>query len=673
MARDLFSEIPAMAGQNPGRDVLQSTTMRESANIPLGDRAGLSLKITPEGKTSYLREKYGNGNVHVLDSGAAFLRGADGNWRPIDEAEFTVGDIADEAGPALETIPAAVAGVMTANPAGAAAGGAAGSIVRQAASSMLPGSDDMSIGDRAKSVAIDAGLAGATQGAVNGVFKSVDWLRPGNIVARHAQKLNATPYAKEGDILESAVGPLSVGQRTGSRSLLMAEGVARQMPSSADSVFAFDQSQVRAAVTKLGDVLDGIKKGADGADTVGFNVIGTYKNAVNKVLDLRRKQARIDFGEVDKLAGGKRVIPTGNTVSEIDRIIADLDVPGGGDASATLVSRLKDIRTQLDPIPEKKVSGNIVDAAGKPMTETVTPSAPANVSANQINRLLQIYGNAAKGTGQIFNDIDKGQQRMIAGRLFGALQRDLDEAADSMGEESVAAALKKARDNYKSNSQGLGKLEQTVLGRMLDSETPPAPEAIAKKFMTMYPTEIKAVVSILNDANPETVSSIKRYMLEEVMDKAKAAPSQKAGPGISFSGNKFNTALNQNYERLKSVLSPGEINQVRQVSRYLERVVDRAGMQGSQTGPFMLMWDAMKSGFTVNPVGMVRTGVTFLAPRHIAKAMTTAEGRNALMTLTKTQKQTKGTVAAISYLTTLIATDDDAAPYRPQSQEDRPQ
>lgn len=658
MARDLFADIPGIAQQKSGKDLFSKPEFTAKSDVTNLERAGLSVKITPEGKTSYLQSMYGPENVHVLDNGSAFVKNKEGQWAQVDEPAFTAGDLADIAGPALEAIPASIAGVMTASPVGAGVGGAAGSLLRQAVSSSLPGSDEMSVADRVQMPFVDALIAAGTQGAVNGAFRGVDWAKPRNMVARHVQKQQKTQFAKEGADLNK-VGPLTMGQETGSRALLMSEGVARQMPSSADDVFKFDQFQLSSAVGKLDGLLQSFRKGmGEGADTVGSKISTTYKGAVDKVLKIRRMQADVDFGEVSKLSGNSRILPTNNTTSELDRIIADLDVPGGGDATASLVSRIKSLRSKLVGTPEKTVSGSIVSTDGKPILSETIPAQSAKVSANQMNRLLQIYGSASKGTAQLFKDIDKAQQRGIATRLFVALQRDLDEAADTMGEGSVATALKKARDNYRANSQGLGKLEETVIGRMLDSNVPPAPEAIANKFMSMHPSEIRAVVSVLKQADQSSVDSVKRYMLEEIMRKSAPSSSAQTANGIAFSGAKFNTELSKQVGRMKEIYTLSEINQISMVSKYLGRLTDRAGMQGSQTGPFLMVWDAIKGSFSLNPIALGKTTATFLAPRHIAKAMTTPEGRKALLTLSTTTKPTKGAVAAATYLGTLIATDD---------------
>lgn len=620
---------------------------------PWGTRSAASVKITPQGKKGYLESVYGQGNVRIRQDGEFFFRKSpEKQWTQFDESALTMRDFADMAGGAMEAVPPIGAGMFTLNPLAMGAAAAGGNVARQAASEILPGEEGMGLGERALRVGATGMLGAGAQAGSNVLFKGVDVLRPHNIVARQVQKSMLTPLAREGRRVEGVVGGFSPGQQTGSRAQLMAEGVARQMPSSADDVFKFDQGQATAAVNTLTRLMAKITPEPSGAITTGSKISGAFNNALDKTLKTRSSQARIDFGKVDQLSGGVPVFKASQTRATIQQLVDEFDVPGGGDATATLVNKLRGILPKLQP------------PRGKPLTSVeryslVSRPEPAEeiLTANQMQRMLQIYGNAAKGSGQIFKDIDTGQQRMIAARIFGALQRDIDDVVGAGGQGGAAVeALALARNNYKANSQYIDELSNSVLGRVFGGKYDPAPEALAEKFLKMHPSEVRASVDIIGKSDPATVQSLKRFILEEGMSTAKPAQTALGAPG--FSPAKFNSFISKQGDRLQAIMNPKEFGEIKRISGALSRITDRAGMQGSQTGPFLMMWDAIKGVFTFNPVALGRTAATAIAPKKIASAMMTPEGRRALLTVTQTSRQTKASVAAVAYLTGKWAIDD---------------
>ena len=79
------------------------------------DRAGASIKISPQGKREFLEERFGRGNVVALgDSvfGDLFVRDPENpdKWIPFDEEGVTIKDLADLTGGALTVAPMFLAG-----------------------------------------------------------------------------------------------------------------------------------------------------------------------------------------------------------------------------------------------------------------------------------------------------------------------------------------------------------------------------------------------------------------------------------------------------------------------------------------------------------------------------------------------------------------------------------
>lgn len=617
-------------------DPLADYNVDRDTGAPFGVRAGVGVKMTSEGKTSYLESKYGKGNVATrADGSIAYFNPETKKWTLADEGGVRWGDVADLSGAAIETAPAVAAGLLSGNNPLAVGGGAgAGNVLRQGVSGLLPGDDQMGMGERVTRPLVSAGLGFATQFGVNKLTGVQDALRPHNIVARSVQKSQQTPFAKRGELLAREMGDdfaFSPGQLSGNRGQLMVEGLARQHPASADKVMQFDTRQAQTAVKRLNKLLTSIDDRGMGGIQTGQKVAETFKQATRQAVNARSKQAAADFGRVQELAGNNPVLDPNNVRATIKGLIDDFDVPGGGDATATLVSRLRGVASELD----------------KPLT------------AQQTQRLLQVYGNAAKGTGQLFKDIDSAQQRMVAGRVFGALLDDLDDAASAGGQGgAVAEALKLARDNYRANSAQIDDLGNSVLGRLFNGKYEQAPEAIADKFLKMRPSEIKAATEVLASQDPGTVQAVKRHMLQSAMDSAIPSASGTNAAGVMFSPAKFNSFIQKNADQFRAAFSPKEVVQVKRIYEGLQRVVDRAGMQGSQTGPLLMALDVAKGAFTMSPTSVARSGVAVLAPRHIATAMTTEQGRKALITLTQTSAGAKARRAAAVYLSGVLARDE---------------
>ena len=619
-------------------------------------RAGASIKMTQEGKVSFLEAVLGAGNVFTDRDGAIMIRNPKNPREivPFDEEAVTLLDFtADLAGPAIEVAPMLAAGTNPLTVAGAAA---AGNITRQGVSALLPGEDRMSILDRAQSAATTAAFAGTAQGVFNVGAKVVDALTPGNIVARSVNKALETPTGQKGTRLKEQTGiPLTLGEETGSRGILMVEGLASRMISAADEFFAFRQAQLRAAAVKLTETLDGV--GAKFGDfEVGKAIIGAFDDAVAKARGIRRVQAELEFGELHKVSGGAPIIKPNNLVTEIDRIIKEFDLPGAGDAAQALVNKAKRLKDTL-------LAPKVEAPAGAVAPET---RVIQGLSGDKSNRLLQVYTAAQGGRGVLFKEMDKQQSKFIAGRLKDAFLRDIDDAVAAGGQSAeVANALKVARDNYKANSAAINELGDSTLSRLIGNRTT-SPEAIAEKFATkLAPSEVAASMAIIERQAPEAAQAIRRLFVEKAIASAREIPpSQMQIGGIRFSAARFVNALPDDKTLRAAGYTRGELVEIKRVAKVLERVSDKA-LEGSPTAPLLLAWDVVRGLFTMNPVTIGRSAAAIITPRKIAKASLTKEGREALITLATTSTLTKKALAAIATLEAITLNEPDGGNIRP--------
>ncbi len=133
-----------------------------TTGAPFWDRAALGILVKPEGRYSYVEDRFGKGNAGYSPEGELMFRPTDTNqWTLADEKGPGWGDIADFSGDAIELGSTAAGGFLGGGVPGAMAGAAAGNLLRQAVGEALPGETGMSLGESALRV----GASGLTAGA----------------------------------------------------------------------------------------------------------------------------------------------------------------------------------------------------------------------------------------------------------------------------------------------------------------------------------------------------------------------------------------------------------------------------------------------------------------------------------------------------------------------------
>lgn len=611
----------------------------ESADTTTGadfmTRFGASFKMTPAGKVDYLKHKYGEKNVLVDEKGNIFFRPKDGARLTLfDEKDLSLADLADFGGDLPGVIFSAIGGASgtaagpgPGNVGGAALGALVGNQLKQAISGFMAGDDNMTAGDRLTSMGTDFAMGGASQYGANKAMALRDVVRPGNIVARSAQRAEATPFAQQGRQLSAETGiPLSFADETGSRAAKTIEGMARRNPVSADTFSAFDRLQTEKAVQRIRGIMDDIHGSEVGDESLGQSANRAFDKLWDNLVAARRSTAQSDFSLVHKLSAGKPVLPTIRMKDAVNGLISEYDVPGAGPMAKKFVSELTEMRDEIG----------------------------LATTAEHFQKLLQRWGKAASGGATIFENLDRAEQRRVAGKVFGALTKDLDAAASTgAGTDALASALRTARDNYAKNSAAMAEVGDSVIGRYFGNVGyERTAERVADTLSRMKPTEIRATMGILSRADPDIVDKTARHFLERAMDAARPAAGQSQGGTVAFSSAKFLNAL-PDEKVLQAVIggkpAQGELTKVAKV---LERVADRP-MEGSPTAPIMMAWDLAKGLFTLNPQALAGLPVAVLAPRTIAAAALTPQGRQALITVSTTGKPTKVVLHAAQYLAAL--------------------
>lgn len=437
--------------------------------------------------------------------------------------------------------------------------------------------------------------------------------------------------------------PLTIGQESGSKALTSVENRLRELFPSKGTAHADELKQVTAGVNRVNELADRLSapQGIPGElqeTNIGEKLRYAYQNTVKKIDSARDAQATRDYGEVRKLAGDKPVVGYKNTMDTLDKIIAENENVPSADARkiATQARSIKDALTVTKPGAPGKPPSALVGANGQPLTSGI-PAAPATAGTathtiQDAMKTRSAWGKAARRTGNIFSDVDPNVNQVLAKRLFGAINRDFDAA--STDKTPIAQALKKANENYAKASQSMTFVEKSALGKLLGEDvadaaysgvqgSTKAPEAIAKKYLSMTPSQAKTVTSILQLHQPEVLQDAKAFVLRNGLEQAKG--TAPGAPAISFA--RFRSQIDKVAPKLKEMgFSDSEIKDIKDVTDTMARAGDKAGTNPSGTTAAGHMLGTAGIAFT-HP-GLALASV--VTPYAASKALLTKPGRDLL-------------------------------------------
>lgn len=597
--------------------------MDPSKPLTFSERAKASIPFGQD-RDAYLRKTYGDENVFHDDQGRAYVRRSP-NERPVivDEPSVSFKDIADLSGATMESLPGAAVGLLTANPFAAAGADMAGSAMRSRLSAEMSG-NELDFQTAAARAGVAGLLGGTFQGAAN-----IAASRPlKNIPTRFALRASESPEALASQRLLANEGlpetALTLGEMGGNRSILMMEQLARQSPSGADIVRNYDVSRVGQIAAKLDRTRDAYSRLSP--EATGARAQSAYRQYKDSLFNQRTAA----WNQAMRGVSDDAPIPTTNFRAELEALRQESDVIGGS-----------------------PVLGELERMIEKTGTEE---------SATRIRNTLSDYSKAAAGKTRIFEKLeDRSKERVIAKRLLDALGRDLDEVAEAG--HPAAAAIQEARSSWKALSQEIGSLEQTQLERLLGSGNP-TPEQAAERLIAMKrPSEIKNTMTLLESISPDAVQGVRANVLETYLRKAEPGASSGDMP---MSPAKFVTAIKKDRGRLQAMLGPGGYSEIRRTGDVLARIADKAGLQGSQTAPLMMLWDMAKvAAGDISALPATATGL--FTSKRIAEAMATPEGRQALLSLGKRGPISRQTFQGLTSLIGIWGLDQLSRPPEPEA------
>lgn len=551
--------------------------------------------------------------IPSADEPAPSLSGAMEEYRRVRDESRAANEAAEEAHPKKFLAGQIAGGVATAPilPGGAVKGvlKAGGAGLGYGAVSGLGGSDaDLTKGEFAKAavdtgvgagVGLGAGILG--QGLIKGAGKLWRKIRGTDQAEKVAEKTVEQiggargPLAKETSTrLERAAaleekwsGMLggekksffSAAEASGDPALALAESKARQM---GGAVGAATQAERRSRLRNTAQVFDMYAREIAGnTDRLGKAEIGEqFGTVVQKHLDelreLRSGVAAKMFGEAERLTGDKKVVPMRQTAQALNKLVQELRNPLATSPDKALVSEL---RSLSDQIVKAADDGAPVDAVFR---------------IQELQNALASWGKKAASGGQgIANDADSGTKRYVASQIFGALQRDLDNAANSGASRlgQAGEALVKARNAYREMSEEIANVSTEAIEKITKKVGTDSADTMTDRILGMSKQQIEGVFRVAQKADPDMANQMRAEMFQTLLErKGKPRPGAQelADLGVTELQPKGALGLlDRHWEKLqaayagntKAKLALGEI------AEGLRNLATGPGLEGSQTAP----------------------------------------------------------------------------------------
>jgi hypothetical protein len=412
------------------------------------------------------------------------------------------------------------------------------------------------------------------------------------------------PIAVEGRRLADEYKiPMTPGQMTGSPSLIFMEQRARESILSSSRVA--DGDLVRANKFK-----QLITDQAGPVDSASFanNFQGKVSNFVVGLARDRSKTGRAMYGEIDRLAGGEKIVQPRNLYDELNAIITEAGSQEGGD---------------------------IVKAAAQARQMLATIDKQGGYTAQEALSRLQNWSPYSKGT--VFDDVSMGYDAVLKRRVYGAMLKDMDETATQGG--SLGDMVKAANQKWRDYSEQIGAIQQSALGKMVGEEfatdllnfNKVAPEQVMDQFMRLRPSQAEYTAKFLKDNMPDELEELQGAILKDSIDAAMQVPPTggaeavfNAGAWLRSMGLTGGDRGGESLLRLKSLFGGDKskawvkLNDSINIAR---RMADASGRNFSGTAPANQFYELIRQmssslaqvGKTIGSTGLEALGLGKIA------------------------------------------------------------
>lgn len=471
-------------------------------------------------------------------------------------------------------------------------------------------------------------------------------------------------FANEGEALARRTGiDFTPGEISGSRVQVAAENLSRQSIFSADTAIEADLKRAGQARDFVTRVASGMGRESS-PERVGLEVQGAVRGAVRNVVDKREEVAARQYGAINAALGGAPVVEYSN----VRRVLEEIASGGNGTLSGDALKASRQAQAllrQIDQMPQKDIGRAIQDRS--------------------------FWGKAAAGQSNIFTDVSPNANRQFAARLFGAIKSDIDDAATRLSGSQfpptgvgaggnalipagadVGAALRAADGNYRRFSQVIQQIEASPLGRVLGKDVDiddfltmntVAPEKVLETFGRATPSEMRYVRDFMQANAPDTWASYKRVLVDDALDRSLVMSPVSSGSRVAFNASGFLRQIGGNDPRrvalMRQIFEPHEMRQLDDAFDAIRRMGDRFGYNFSGTASATEATQ-FYNGFFDRIKGLAGAGAAnslagIGGTQAIARAMLNADGRRAMIQLSRLPPQSRQAPALAGFILSIAS------------------
>lgn len=447
---------------------------------------------------------------------------------------------------------------------------------------------------------------------------------------------------------------LTLGQSAPTQKLQKLENSLRVKAETSDKFFNKSVEQFKQAKNTFSNIIDKIGgKSLDDA-RVGDSVKKVFDKSVDNAVKARDSQAGLDFGIVSKLSNNERIFPANNFKNTLKGLIAK-----GSERGAT-PSDIKEANIA------KKLLGDFTKTRkGFDVTSSYTKDIVSDLplTPTEFQNQLKRFGKLSAGKGTVFADMKTADSVRFAKRLFGSLQDDISETIAKSGEGTpVASALKKARDNYRIHSQSINELEDTVLNKIIGTNSK-QPEDIAKALVRLKPSGISQSLDIIKKTSPDLTSDVQRYFVENAFNKGVTTSRDLANKYASkagFNPREFIKALPDD-DKLAAIFKGSKGAEIRKQLKdgadAIEKILQNLS-DGSPTQPLQEIQATVKDTLSLKLGGLIERKLLNNKYNEIADIMLDPKNAQKLRNVASSKDRALAEKSARALLPVFLSTNE---------------
>lgn len=435
---------------------------------------------------------------------------------------------------AVATLPASAPTLGTAVAGGAGYGAVSGLGSSEADLTTLKGENYLEAANDMAGGALVGGAAGALgHGIVKGAGALIKRLRPASsAIEKLAPDIDKAAMAEGQALVQDTGVPLNAAQITKSPALLAMQERLKDLPGGAALLEKQRLGQIEQLHQGLQDTLKSNITGPDAVKRVAAGYKALEKATNSQIANLAKR----DFGLVDQLAGNKKFIPLDETLATIRSLRDSMRSAVQTSENRAALAQLSRLEKQLLG-PAAKPSG-LLNQFGQPIAPTAAAAQPLT-TAGRLQNALSGWGYASRSSDTVFKDVGRSESRRIAKAVFGALHRDLDNAAAQAGKlGKVGQALSAARDNYAKMMAARSTMRDELLDSAVKAMSKNHPETFTTKLLSKGAVSdqmIARTMGTVHAMDAEAAQAFRAAGMTKLLDSA--AP--KASSRLSQVGAKI--------------------------------------------------------------------------------------------------------------------------------------